>query len=59
MNEMGRLLQLAVATGPIQCENRSNFGKTILSGEPQLISTGHPHHKEAQVFFYIVHLLVS
>lgn len=29
-NDLGRLLQLAVATGPFKCENWSNFGKIIL-----------------------------
>jgi len=58
-NELGPLLQFAVATGLIKCENWSSFHETILCGERELIPPGRIHHKRAQVPFYIVHLFAS
>jgi len=53
-NELGPLLQLAVATGSIKCENERIFSKIILSGERHPISSDHTHYNKAQLLLYFV-----
>lgn len=58
-NELGRLSQLAVATGLVKCDNERISSKIILRGKLQSFSSGHMHYKKAQAPFYIVHLFVG